>query len=317
MKTIVKNIIKNFSISNLNLNNPRPNTVNIEATNICNLSCKMCRRGKRAEGFIDLPLLLDFLPEAKKMGVKQIGLHTVGESILHPEIGKIIALCKKYDFYTYLDINGNTLTTDKAKALVDNGLDSVKFSIDAADDETYKKIRCGGRFSKVYQNIKKLKQIRDLNDSSLRIYALFIIMAENIHQKETFKTKMEHIVDEIQYTVINNNALRISENSYEESRIDLLRVENEKKLCPNLWSRIVLSWQGEITMCCTDFNLDMSIGKYKKGNLSSLWSGSVAQGYRNAMLERKTDELPIICKNCDNLSFDVAKRTKLINEIYR
>lgn len=315
MKQLVENQIKYFS--QFDLENPKLNTINIECTNICDLHCVMCKRGSRDKGYITIELLEDILIEAKELGVSQIGLHTVGESILHPEIDKIVKICKKYNFYTYLDVNGNSLTQEKSLSLLEAGLDSIKFSIDASDDQSYAKIRRGGKFTTVFENIKTLRKLRDTKKFSIKIFALFIIMQENQHQREKFKSLMENVVDEIQYTVINQAANRISEIAYSGLQIEDFNVPNKLGLCANPFTRLVVTWQGDVSMCCIDFDLDMKIGSYKKGSLGKIWRSENANKIRKAMKEKDIKVLPVICRKCDNLKYDAAERSRKINEYFK
>jgi radical SAM protein with 4Fe4S-binding SPASM domain len=315
MKQIVQNMVKHLSLASIDLQRPTPTTTNIELTNACDLRCTMCRRGKRPEGFIDVGLVAGFVPEARALGVKQAGLHTVGESILHPDMGEVIRICKVHGLYTYIDVNGNSLNEEKAAVLVDSGLDSIKFSIDAADDELYAAIRRGGNFSRVYENLATLRRIRDAQKSPMRIYSLFIIMQENQHQRELFKEKMQGLVDEIQYTVVVRSTANMSMPHYLKSKISQFDVPNESGICTNLFNRIVLAWTGDVTLCCTDFDLDLKIGTFRKGNLRSLWEGERATAFRRAVIEKRTRDLPAVCHGCDLLRYDMVERTRRINEL--
>ncbi|CAB1072245.1 hypothetical protein D1AOALGA4SA_1482 [Olavius algarvensis Delta 1 endosymbiont] len=100
MKDITKNYFNNFT---LNTFDPAPTTLNVEVTNICNLRCVMCPANtvKRAKGYMGLNLFKNILKESVELGIKQIGLHTVGESLLHPEIVTFISESKKTGLYTY------------------------------------------------------------------------------------------------------------------------------------------------------------------------------------------------------------------------
>ena len=142
-------------------------------------------------------------------------------------------------------------------------------------------------------------------------------MQDNQHQREIFKKKMSPVVDEIQYTVINQAAGRMDEEKFFKSTIKDFSVPNKTGVCANPFTRMVITWQGDISMCCIDFDLDMKIGTYKNGGLASVWSGLPAAEIRKNMLEKRTDSLPVICQNCDNLKYDAALRSKMINNVFR
>lgn len=311
MKKIVQNIVKYEN--SLDLNNPVPKIVNIEVTNICDLRCIMCKRVERPKGYIPLDLLRDFLPEAKQLGVEQAGLFTVGEPILHPEFADIIRLCKAQDVYTYIDVNGNSLTEEKARKIVESGLDSLKFSIAAADEETYKRVHGGGSFAKVCENIRRVRRIRDEQHSPMRVSASFIIMQETQQQLPAFKRVMKELVDELHYDVVNNVAHRIDDKAFEDMAINDFDIPCESGICSSPWNRMVLSWDGYLSCCCIDYELDINLGHYRKGNLAGLFYGEKAQHIRNAMRERRYEDLPDICRGCQRLRYDMAERSKQIN----
>ena len=315
MKQIVRNMQKYFS--GFSVENPTLNTVNLELTNICDLHCVMCKQSQRPKGYMDIQLAADILAEAAKLNVKQIALHTVGESILHPKIGEIIRLSKQYDFYVYLDVNGNSLDQKKAEEIINAGLDSIKFSVDAATNDTYGKIRRGGDFTKVFENMKYLRSLRDEKKSSLKLFTLFIISRDNEHELEQFKEIMRPVVDEIQYNILNNAAGRMRKEQFNEIQLEKFCVPNDLGLCANPFTRLVITWQGEVSMCCIDFNLDMHIGTYQRGNLMQIWNGDRAWKVRRAMIEKREEDLPIICRSCDAIRFDTPQRNKIINEIFK
>lgn len=315
MKQIVQNIVKYEE--ELDLENPTPRIVNIEVTNICDLRCIMCKQVERPKGYITLELLKDFLPEAKSLGVQQAGLFTVGEPILHPDIHDIIRLCKAQGLYTYMDVNGNTLTEKKAYLLVESSLDSLKFSIAAAEEATYRRVHGGGSFAKVYENVVALRRIRDQQHSSMRISASFIVMQENLAQVPLFKQKMEEVVDEIHYEVVNNVAHRIAQETFEQLAIHDFDIPSEHGVCSSPWNRIALTWDGYISFCCIDYELDINLGKYQPGNLETLFTGETARTIRKTMLERRYDQLPRICQGCQRLRYNMAERARYINEYFQ
>lgn len=298
----------------LDLQRPRPVGLNVEVTNICDLRCVMCKRVERPKGYLALELLQDFLPEACALGVQQVGLFTVGESLLHPRLGDIIALCKAHGVYTYLDVNGNSLTAEKARILVQQGLDSLKFSFAAADESMYRQVHGGGSFAQVVQNLKTLRALRDEAHSPMRITAGFIILRENQHQIQQFRDLMCNVADEVTYEVVNNVANRMTPQMFARLRVDEFDVPNPRGICSIPWTRLMLTWDGYVSFCCVDYELEMNLGRYHKGNLQSLFLGETAERIRQAMLTGEYNQLPTMCRACDRLRYDTAERIKRINQ---
>ena len=305
-------------INNLNKNlySEIPTTLNVELTNKCNLNCVMCptQNSKRDKGWMDLSLFKKILNESVDMGVKQVGLFTVGESILHPKIDKFISISKQRDVYTYLDTNGNHIRDDMYERIIDAGLDSLKFSIDAHCQDIYKQIRKGGHFNNVLNNLIKFDNLRKKKKSSLRLYAYYLINSINEKYIAEFINVVGPYVDEIEFFVVLNHG--ISESYYQTlfpKRYKSIMIKHKNEVCcPNPWKRIVLSWDGYLTACCIDFELSLSYGQYESGRLNASWNNDRATFIRNCMRDRNFDNIPI-CKQCDNVKYDVSSIALDIN----
>ena len=67
----------------------------IEITNRCNLACSFCLRSDRAKAFMrpeDFRAILGTIEGY----TDYLALHVLGEPLLHPELGEILALCQEH-----------------------------------------------------------------------------------------------------------------------------------------------------------------------------------------------------------------------------
>ncbi len=317
MKTIVKKFINNFSGNPLDL---APTTLNVELTNICNLDCVMCPayHVKRPKGYMDLQTFQDLLPEAVDLGVKQIGLFTTGESILHRQVGDFVRAAKETGLYIYMDINGNFIRQGVHEELVEAGLDSLKFGIDAPNQEIYSQVRRGGEFDKVLENLKKFDRVRKEFRSNMKLYALFIINALNQDCIDDFKEIFAPCVDEIEVSLILNQGEQFEgcDELVSPHLHDLMRRYRKRRPCINPFKRITISWDGYLTACCIDFELQLSYAKYEKGKLEEAWHNTKITELRHMMEINDHNLLPSICKNCDMTNYDIENLIIELNKIY-
>lgn len=317
MKEIIKRSIKNFDIEDFT--HPQPSTLNVEVTNICNLSCIMCPASsvKRPRGMMKIELFKDVLDEAVEMGINQVGLHTVGESILHPEIEKFIQLSKSKNIYTYMDVNGNNFREGLHEAIIDSGLDSLKFSIDGHTQQIYSKIRRGGNLEKVFSNLKKMDFLRKQKKSKMKLYALYIICKENEQYVEAFKKMFAPYVDEIEISCILNQGEQVEgyEGLCSPKLTDIMARRRKMNVCPNPFKRINISWDGYLTACCIDFELNLVYGKFEKGKLKELWNNEKIKLIRKKIQTFNLTDLKL-CKNCDLIFNDIAGIMEEINKLY-
>ena len=81
------------------------------------------------------------------------------------------------------------------KIAIDNGLDSIKFSIHGGTKETYQKIHGKNDFERVIKNLKWVNEYRKTNGKNLKIYVTMVETFENKKEVETLKKIVEPYID--------------------------------------------------------------------------------------------------------------------------
>jgi len=113
----------------------RPVLVNLEVIKSCNATCHFCVCWTMDAG----PRLRDYGPVIRKLKPIVVSING-GEPLLRNDICDIIRQVKPYSIYTAIITNAGLLTLDKAKALIDAGLDQITISLDYLD-ERHNKVR--------------------------------------------------------------------------------------------------------------------------------------------------------------------------------
>lgn len=119
---------------------PCPRSVKIELTARCNFNCSFCATGYklRDKRDMDWGFYRRLLKELKHQGVEEIGVFYLGESFLLPWLPEAIKAAKDEGFdYVFLTTNGSLCTPEKVDACMVAGLDSLKFSLNYADEEQF------------------------------------------------------------------------------------------------------------------------------------------------------------------------------------
>lgn len=278
---------------------PIPKTLMLELTNACNLDCVMCQniRSKRKRGFMDPDLARIVLTQGRQIGMEKVALYSTGESLLHPDFVKILAMAKDLGFYTYLTTNGIPLHRELAREIVDAGLDSIKFSIDGADPETYRKIRGKDVFDTLIENIKTLRRIRDESGSSLGIYAGAVLMTVNQDQMDRFREVFSPLVDAIYFSPLVNQSGQMTE-AYRALKISDEEMDVSWKPCKMLWDRIHVSHEGFLTACCVDYELKMIYGNVREDMMSIAWNNPQMKVWRVQHMNGDVASLPL-CSACN------------------
>lgn len=134
------------------VSNP-PVCLYLETTNRCNLLCQHCPRTfasveRPADlSFEQMKMIVDQVPN-----LKQAVLHGIGEPLINKELPQMIRYLKDRDVYVLFNSNGTLLYAHVQRQLIDSGLDEYRISLDAADAETFAKVRGLPRFDMIVKN---------------------------------------------------------------------------------------------------------------------------------------------------------------------
>lgn len=177
MKVLIKKVAKRLGLSFDKLITPYywfpyyfmggraypPKKVTLELTFRCNLKCQMCplvhwqktKSGSsempmRAENELTVEEIKKTIDELKRLGTKAI-LLTGGEPFLRKDMREIMSYIKSKGLYCSILSNGTVITKEKAKDIVDSGVDVLSISVDGPEN-IHNEIR--GR-DYAFENIKK------------------------------------------------------------------------------------------------------------------------------------------------------------------
>jgi radical SAM protein with 4Fe4S-binding SPASM domain len=103
--------------------------------------------------------------------LSEIHLHNFGEPLLDKHLEDHIRLVKsKCKVFTKIFTNGSLLFPDRARSLLDSGIDEIKISIDGSTPEEFEMIRPPLKWSVVSSNVNNLIELRDSLKSRTKIY---------------------------------------------------------------------------------------------------------------------------------------------------
>ena len=274
---------------------PFPVHVDIEINSNCNYKCVFCPHGL---GTIrnDLPMMSletakKIIDELKKNKVYSIKLLWRGEPTLHPNLADIVAYAKKQGIKeVQINTNASVFNEQKIRNLIDSGIDRVIFSLDATTPEVYSKIRPGGDYNKVAENIKIFDKVRRAIRQDKPFLRVQMVRTElNKHQVADYRKMWEAIADDIRISDVTNRGQ--GDNLKVGDQISLGRV-----CCPQPWQRIMISCEGKVLMCCSDWFEKYPLGNINENSLKEIWQGSKLQAVRKRL--KKLDYNFEPCKDC-------------------
>lgn len=167
----------------------QPRLVEIEVTTRCHLRCVMCENVYWTEKGVDMTLeqFKGIVDQFNKL--KWIGLTGIGTAFLNKDFMKMLRYIKEKDPAIQIELfdTFHLIDEDKAKELIDIGVDFMFASIDGATKETYEKIRVGSNFERVISNIETLLRLKKETNSYFPVLAFhYIISRDNLHEVPAF-----------------------------------------------------------------------------------------------------------------------------------
>ncbi|HEY2132645.1 MAG TPA: radical SAM protein [Acetobacteraceae bacterium] len=133
----------------------------LEVTNRCNLLCETCPRTFEAlEPPQDMTWelftkIVDQVPD-----VARVVLHGVGEPMLVKDLPRMIRYLKDRGVYVLFNTNGTLLAPRKRQEIIDTGLDELRVSLDAAEAESFLKVRGKDMFDRIVRNISEFTALQ-------------------------------------------------------------------------------------------------------------------------------------------------------------
>lgn len=126
----------------------------LEVTNRCNLLCETCPRTfETLEPPADMSweLFTRILDQAPN--VARVVLHGVGEPMLVKDLPRMIRHLKERGIHVLFNTNGTLMRPGRFRELIDTGLDELRVSLDAADRESYAKVRGKDFFGRIVRDV--------------------------------------------------------------------------------------------------------------------------------------------------------------------
>ena len=280
--------------------NIQPMQLQIETTSYCNARCIMCphvnmKRKKMTMSQEDfIKICKNVLPYKD---IKTITLTGFGEPFMDSElIDKIRWVNENYpnigiDIYT----NVSLLTSKITDELIRLKLHKINFSINGTS-RTYKKI-----MGLDYENTKKnilyfLKKKKELGLKYPLTNISLMVLKENQREINEVIDFWRDKTDSVMAYLPSNWA-----GELEISAIKQNQFRYKRWPCKVLWSNITIDVEGNIIMCCRDYESKVKIGNLKEEDINKIWNNKKFNKIRKEHLNMTFDTQ--ICRDCDN-TFD-------------
>lgn len=306
---------------------PCPPSIKVELVNSCNLKCAGCGINGRQEAgreVIDLGLFDRIIREFVENGGYEVGLFFIGESTVKPDVLlKALRICKRNGVkYTFLTSNFTLLNPMLAGELMEEGLDSLKASINFDTSESFADgtgVK-GKLWDRALNNLKAAYEVRAAHNYKTRLYASSIKFSDeqqakmaSLLAKRVIPYCDEHywlpFFSEMQSPLAEENIKRgWKANAGNQGRLGNLRPPVP---CWSVFREAHLALRkinGEtrhvLSLCCFGATDDWDAGVLDGSTFMDVWNGQTAQWLRDKHLGGDLHGTP--CESCIHGTQEIA-----------
>ena len=291
---------------------PAPKAVKIEISPRCNYRCGFCAlrtREVQPKWDMDFELFKRVTREMREAGVQEIGVFYLGESFMNP---RLLVDCIRYlkrDIampYVFLTSNASMSFPEAVEECMKAGLDSLKWSVNAADESQFELIMgvSGRLFRRALENIKAAAEVRARGGYKTGLYASSI--RYNGEQQE----KMEQLLSERVRPYVDQHywlplysmgafatqreeQLGYRPTAGNQGRLDALR---EPLPCWSAFTEGHVTAEGKLSACCFDATANWTMGDLNQVSFMDAWNSKPFVALRTAHL--KKDVTGTVCEKC-------------------
>lgn len=270
----------------------------MELSNVCNHACIFCAHQKmqRKVGYMNKELAFDILHQAYDLGTREVGFYATGEPFLIKDLSDYIKKAKEIGYtYVYLTSNGALATPEKIRAVIDSGLDSIKFSINAPERKMYAFIHGRDDFDVVKEHLEYLNQYRKECGRTFKIYVTGILTKYTEHMKDQYFEVFNGMADQIVFKTVYN------QGGYMPEIDKWLRCDCDHETyrrCNLPFDAISVTCEGYLSIENADYENMLIVADLNHTSLKEGWYGEKMKDMRRRFMEN--DLGGTLCDGCVN-----------------
>lgn len=276
-----------------------PLFADIEVTSACNLKCPFCATTFKGEGikkgFIAFDTVRSIIDEGSDNNLYGVKFNIRGEPLLHPEIHEFVRYAKEKGLVdVYFNTNAMLLTGEMSSKLINAGLDRISISFEGHTKDIYEKYRVGADYDTVLSNIDRLQGLKKkLGVQHPKIRVQTVMLPDLKPGFEEYKNFWRERCDEVAIL------------DYKEMK-DRRRGMEYPWVCPQIWQRMAIWWDGTILPCNHDDDGLLALGNIRETTIKEAWRSARLETIRAVHKKGRACEIPA-CDGCYLRDSEVLK----------
>jgi MoaA/NifB/PqqE/SkfB family radical SAM enzyme len=289
-----------------------PKSVKIEISPRCNYRCGFCAlrtREVQPKWDMDFALFKRVTREMREAGVEEIGVFYLGESFMNPRLlVDCIAYLKRELAmpYVFLTSNASMAFPEAVDECMKAGLDSLKWSMNAADEQQFEKIMgvAGKLFHTALDNVKSAWEVRKRGGYQTGLYASSIKYdgEQQVKMEALLTERVRPYVDQHYWLPLYSMGAFATQREHDlgyrptagnQGRIGALR---EPLPCWSAFTEGHVTAEGRLSACCFDATANWTMGDLNKVSFMDAWNSESFVKLRAAHLRKEVSGT--VCENC-------------------
>ena len=291
---------------------PAPKSVKIEISPRCNYRCGFCAlrtREVQPKWDMDFGLFKRVTREMREAGVVEVGVFYLGESFMNPRllVDCIAYLKRELGMpYVFLTSNASMAFPEAVDECMKAGLDSLKWSMNAADEQQFEKIMgvAGKLFHTALDNVQSAWEVRRRGGHQTGLYASSIKYdgEQQVKMETLLNERVRPYVDQHYWLPLYSMGAFATQREHDlgyrptagnQGRIGALR---EPLPCWSAFTEGHVTAEGRLSACCFDATANWTMGDLNKVSFMDAWNSPAFVALRAAHL--KKDVRGTVCGNC-------------------
>jgi len=275
-----------------------PSKITLEITNRCNFQCTHCHRNainsRRVTGEMKLDLFNKIVDEISKHRGSILKIGGWGEPSMHPDIAEMLNYCSAKKVRTFLFTNGTIFDKVSIDEIMKWEGFVIEVSLDGSDHASYSKIRVGGNYKKLLNNISQVYEARKkLKKRYPRIAVQRVIFPhEGSKELNSFRRLFRKMTDTVDFCIYNPVEI------LSQPKMNI-NVASRFKPCKRIRRELSILYDGSVPVCGPQSKFENCgwLQNIKNTSISNNW---ISERMNKLRVKHKKSDLESepLCSNC-------------------
>lgn len=263
----------------------------LEITDICNLSCSFCPGTSRPKKFLS-PAEFEMLAAKLRPYTEYLYLHLMGEPLLHPQLEKILDICRVLEFKVIVTTNGTLLDERGGILLGAKAVHRVNISLQSFEANR------GGQLREYVSSCAEFARQAASKGilCSLRLWNRNGLESMNPEIRAILKESFPDEWTESRESLCLADKVWLQPGDRFDWPDLALPEHGGKLFCHGLRDQIGVLCDGTVVPCCLDSNGDIPLGNLFREELEEILNSERARAIYNGFSARKAVEP--LCRTC-------------------